>query len=78
MRTASDFDRPYQGESVLQNLLFIDPGAFEPAVANIYLAGVEVVKGIVYGWRDTFERGVQPQNYIGDILGTLGGTPNSG
>ena len=26
MRTCSDFDRPYPGESVLQNLLFEDPG----------------------------------------------------
>jgi hypothetical protein len=71
MRTASDFDRPFLSESDLQNLFYDDQGAFGPAVENIYLAGVKVVEGILNGWDSTFEKGVEPKNYIGDILGTL-------
>ena len=80
MRTASDFDRPYDGEPATVNLLFADTlqGAFEPAVANIYLAGVKVVEGILQGWRSTFEKGVPASNYIGDILGSLGERPDFG
>ncbi|KAF5365139.1 hypothetical protein D9757_012616 [Collybiopsis confluens] len=75
MRTASDFDRPYQGQSAADNLFGDTPG-FEPALSNIYLAGVKVVGGIVNSWQQTFEQGVQPTTYIGDILGSLGGTPD--
>lgn len=78
MRTASDFDRPYLGESALDNLFYADQGGFEPAVKNIYLAGVKVVEGILNGWSTTFEKGVKPKNYIGDIFGTLGGKPDFG
>ncbi|KAF7894506.1 uncharacterized protein EAF01_009957 [Botrytis porri] len=78
MRTASDFDRPYPGASVEFNLLYSNQGAFEPAVENIYLAGTEVIKGIIDGWNSTFAAGVTPTNYIGDIFGSLGGEPDFG
>jgi purine nucleoside permease len=78
MRTASDFDRPYAGESVEDNLFYAEQGGFEPAIQNIYIAGTPVVKGILAGWTKTFEKGVKPTNYIGDIFGTLGGTPDFG
>jgi len=78
MRTASDFDRPYPGEAATTNLFYADQGAFEPSLANIYLAGVKVVEGIVHGWNKTFAHGVNASNYIGDIFGTLGGTPDFG
>ncbi len=78
MRTASDFDRPYPGLSDIDNLFYADQGGFEPAVANIYLAGSLVVKGILSSWHSKFEHGVKPSNYIGDIFGTLGGTPDFG
>jgi hypothetical protein len=55
----------------LDNLFYDDQGGFLPAVTNIYLAGVKVVEGILKGWNSTFEKGVKPKNYIGDILGTL-------
>src|SRR5947209_2551259 len=71
MRTASDFDRPYPSESDLQNLFYDDQGGFEPALENIYLAGIKVVEGILKGWDSTFKKGIKPKNYIGDILGTL-------
>lgn len=77
LRTASDFDRPYAGEAATSNL-FVDQGGFEPAIENIYLAGVKVVEGILKEWNSTFLKGVRPKNYIGDILGSLGGTPDFG
>jgi purine nucleoside permease len=77
MRTASDFDRPYAGQSVLDNLLYGFQG-FEPSIQNIYLAGVKVVEGILGGWNTTFAKGVKPTNYVGDVFGTLGGKPDFG
>jgi purine nucleoside permease len=78
MRTASDFDRPYNGESVEDNLFYADQGGFEPAIQNIYLAGTPVVKGILAGWESTFKAGVKATNYIGDIFGSIGGEPDFG
>jgi purine nucleoside permease len=78
MRTASDMDRPYIGEAATTNLFWANQGAFVPAVQNIYLAGVKVVEGILDGWNSTFAKGVEPTNYIGDIFGTIGGTPDFG
>jgi purine nucleoside permease len=77
-RTASDFDRPPPGVSNLQNLLYTNQGGFSPAIANIYLAGVKVVSGILEGWNSTFADGITPSNYVGDIFNTLGGDPNFG
>lgn len=78
MRTASDFDRPYPGTSATYNLLYSNQGGFEIALENIYRAGIEVVQGILAGWEKTFAKGVKPTNYIGDIFGTLGGSPDFG
>ncbi|EME87769.1 uncharacterized protein MYCFIDRAFT_126171 [Pseudocercospora fijiensis CIRAD86] len=78
MRTASDFDRPYPGEAATTNLFWADQGAFKPAVQNIYLAGIKVAEGILDGWDTTFSEGVKASNYLGDIFGTLGGTPDFG
>ena len=78
LRTASDFDRPYKGEADTVNLFYADQGGFEPAIQNIYLAGIKVVEGIIKEWDSTFKKGVKPKNYIGDIFGTLGGTPDFG
>ena len=78
MRTGSDFERPYDGQSALDNLLYAEQGAFEPAVQNLYNAGVEVVQGILHEWDSTFAAGVKPKNYIGDIFATLGGEPDFG
>ncbi|KAI9794117.1 MAG: hypothetical protein M1835_006798 [Candelina submexicana] len=78
MRTASDFDRPFPGEAAITNLFYANQGGFEPALQNIYLAGIKVVEGILVGWEDIYEQGVKPTNYIGDIFGTLGGTPDYG
>jgi len=49
-----------------------------PAIANIYAAGVKIAKGIVDDWDCTFEAGIKPTNYVGDIFGSLGGDPDFG
>ncbi|PWY75053.1 purine nucleoside permease [Aspergillus heteromorphus CBS 117.55] len=78
MRTASDFDREYPGQSARDNLLYASTGSYEPSVENIYRAGVKIVEGILAEWNSTFAAGVKPSNYIGDIFGTLGGEPDFG
>lgn len=77
MRTGSNFDRPFYGQSAAENR-FADSGGFPPSLNNIGIAGVEVVKGIIDGWDVTFACGVAPTNYIGDIFGSLGGEPDFG
>lgn len=77
MRTASDFDRPYANQTILDNLLDEFQGV-GPSIANIYLAGVKVIEGILHGWGNRFEAGIKPTNYVGDIFGTLGGEPDFG
>lgn len=77
MRTGSDYDRQAPETSAIDNLYFGQDG-YTPALNNIYLAGVKVVQGILMGWERTFKRGVKPENYVGDILGSLGGRPNYG
>ena len=78
MRTGSDFDRPPPDETAFDNLRVADQNGFSIAIDNIYLAGVEIVRGILDGWHTTFRKGVEPENYIGDIFGSLGGKPDFG
>lgn len=51
-----------------------EQGGFEPAIANLYLAGWPVVKEIAYDW-GSWEGGVPTQtkdgSYYGDVLGSL-------
>ncbi|KAK7676794.1 hypothetical protein QCA50_020262 [Cerrena zonata] len=76
MRTASDFDRPPPGGSVTDNLFNEYFG--DASILNLYLAGIKVIEGIIGGWNDTFAAGVSPQNYIGDVIGSIGGSPKYG
>lgn len=80
MRTASDFDREYPGEPALVNVVYSNVGGFTPAIQNIYIAGVPIIKGLIAEWDcgREFNRGVNATNYIGDIFGSLGGTPDFG
>ncbi|KAL5116122.1 hypothetical protein ACEQ8H_006019 [Pleosporales sp. CAS-2024a] len=78
MRSASDMDRPWPGEAATTNLFWQNQGGFVPAVQNLYLAGVKVIEGIVGGWDGTFAKGINATNYVGDIWGTIGGTPDFG
>ncbi|CEN59407.1 hypothetical protein ASPCAL01857 [Aspergillus calidoustus] len=76
MRSGSDFDRPFPGQTALQGLLYSDQGGFGIAVRNLYLAGREVIKGILGGWGLLFQHGFDEEGYAGDVWGSLsGGAP---
>ncbi|KAJ7066171.1 purine nucleoside permease [Mycena amicta] len=75
IRSGSDFDRQPPGGSAADNL-FAPMVGFPPAILNLRIASLKVVQGIMDGWSATFERGIEPTNYIGDILGSLGGKPD--
>lgn len=78
MRTGSNFDRPPPGMPIRD---FLAQAATQPgqgiAARNIYHAGIEVVRGIVGDWA-TFAHGVEADNYVGDIFGSLGAEPDFG
>ncbi len=74
MRTGSNFDRPCPRQSAADNL-FHDLTGYTSAIMNIRNAGVPIVIGILEGWEDSFSDGIRPENYIGDVLGSLGQRP---
>jgi hypothetical protein len=74
----SDYDRPYPNQTVVENLVYADPGSYDPSISNIHIAGVSVIKGILGAWNSTFAAGVNSTLYTGDLWGTLGGTPDFG
>ncbi|KAM3501379.1 hypothetical protein MY10362_005596 [Beauveria mimosiformis] len=79
LRAGANFDRPPPGVPIRD---FMAEAAVQPgqaiAAQNMYSAGVQVVRGIVHGWDETFARGLAPDNYVGDMLGRLGGEPDFG
>ncbi|KAK4177778.1 purine nucleoside permease [Triangularia setosa] len=78
MRTGSNFDRPPPGVTAYEHLLVLQQNGFAVAIKNIYLAGIEIVNGILKDWTPVFDKGIKPCNYIGDIWGSLGGDPDFG
>jgi purine nucleoside permease len=53
LRSGSDFDRPYEGQSVADNLTrYADQGGFPLAIANLYRAGNPLVQDIVTHWSE--------------------------
>ena len=74
----SNFDRPPPSRSDWEHLTHTDQNGFHIAIANLYAAGIEVVRGILDDWDCTYARGIAPSNYIGDIFGSLGGQPDFG
>lgn len=61
LRSGSDFDRPYDGQTSADNLLnYQAQGGFGPAVANLFLAGNPLVQDIASHW-GTWRDGV-PQH----------------
>ncbi|KAK7216120.1 hypothetical protein V2G26_004123 [Clonostachys chloroleuca] len=76
LRTGSNFDRAPPGVDAVTHLRGEHLNSIQTARANIYLAGIEIVKGILGGWDTVFNQGVPASNYVGDIWGTLGGSPD--
>ncbi|KAK8104601.1 purine nucleoside permease-domain-containing protein [Apiospora kogelbergensis] len=77
VRTVSDFDRPYPGQSVMDNLVNGTAG-YPIAIENVWVAGDSIARGIINCWNETFRAGIPAQNYVGDVWGVLGGTPDFG
>jgi purine nucleoside permease len=51
LRTGSDFDRPYEGQTSVDGLLnYAAQGGFAPAISNLYKAGGPLVAEIVAHW----------------------------
>ncbi|KAL8809835.1 MAG: hypothetical protein Q9223_002079 [Gallowayella weberi] len=78
MRAASNFDRPPPSISAYDHFFYRTSGGFLPSLMNLYLAGREIVGGILGQWEGAFAKGIPPTNYIGDIFGSLGGVPDFG
>ncbi|TDN63724.1 purine nucleoside permease [Paraburkholderia sp. BL10I2N1] len=58
LRAGSDFDRPHNGQSSVDNLLnYQAQGGFAPAIDNLYRAGNPLVQDIVTHW-DEWRSGV--------------------
>lgn len=74
----SNFDRPPVDVSTYEHLMVRDQNGLHIAVDNLYETGVEIIRGILRSWDCKFKNGVEPTNYIGDILGSLGGRPDFG
>ena len=76
MRAASDFDREPATDGPPQLPWVMDSGGLVPALRNLYNTGVKTVDGILADWSLKFEEGIKPDNYVGDIFGSLGGKPD--
>ncbi|KAH8596615.1 purine nucleoside permease [Bisporella sp. PMI_857] len=75
LRAASNFDQPPDNQPI-QVPIHSGHGGFELSKENIWLAGREIVNGIISEWDGKFEAGIRAENYIGDIYGSLGGNPD--
>ncbi len=57
LRTGSNFDRPFPGQSTYDSLVTAISGGFVPAIQNLYNAGGPLIADIVKNWRQ-WRRGV--------------------
>ncbi|KKA28857.1 hypothetical protein TD95_000311 [Thielaviopsis punctulata] len=78
MRAGSNFDRPPTGVTAYEHLLVLNQNGFTIAIDNTFNAGIQVVKGILSQWDCKYKDGVKPENYVGDVWGSLGGEPDFG
>lgn len=76
MRAACNFDREPTTTTPPQLPWIMDSGGLQPALRNLHSTGVSIITGILTDWSCRYERGVKPDNYIGDIYGSLGGSPD--
>lgn len=81
-RSISDFSRPPPSKANDTVAWFNEPndGGSTVAFNNLPIAGLPFVWDILENWEDVYFSGekFKPSNYTGDILATLGGTPDFG
>ncbi|KAK3391149.1 purine nucleoside permease [Podospora didyma] len=75
LRSGSNFDQPPPGGDFPLMPLHTTHGGLEIALDNVYLAALEVVKGILDGWDDRFLAGIAPESSLGDDLARHGNAP---
>ncbi|RLV91179.1 Purine nucleoside permease [Spathaspora sp. JA1] len=80
MRTISDFSRPPPSMNAIEYFFNRTDGGIQASLDNLVLAGEPIVKDIVKNWEKVYADGKKygSKNYVGDIFGTLGGTPDFG
>lgn len=81
MRTISDFARapPSLENDTVHFFNEVSQGGSKVAVENIYRAGKPIVDDILLNWDELYGVGAFATNeYLGDVFGTLGGTPTFG
>ena len=82
MRTISDFavPPPSMANNTVKFFTEADQGGIGASLTNLVKAGLPFVHDVIENWDDVYEKGTKyvPDNYIGDIYGTLGGTPDFG
>lgn len=80
MRTISDFDRAPPDETETYHLIYAEQEGFTPSINNIYIAGIEIVKDVLMYWNGTYDIGLLPGNYVGDLWNSLNSpiAPNIG
>ncbi|KAK6198020.1 purine nucleoside permease [Scheffersomyces amazonensis] len=80
MRTISDFSRPPPSINAVEFFFNTSQGGISASLDNLVLAGTPIIHDILSKWDSVYEAGVkyESKNYVGDIFGTLGGTPNFG
>lgn len=81
VRTASDFDRAPPSETSEEVYFFnyAPQGGFDPATENIFISLSPMVNDIIENWHVLYaDNHFKPDHYIGDVFGTLGGTPDFG
>ncbi|KAJ3574933.1 hypothetical protein NPX13_g4209 [Xylaria arbuscula] len=76
MRAACNFDREPTTDVPPELPWVMDSGGLVTAVRNLYITGVKIIQAMLASWSSEFERGIKPDNYIGDIFGSLGGKPD--
>lgn len=80
MRTISDFSRPPPSMSATDYFFNRTDGGIEASLDNLVIAGTPIIHDILHNWETVYEKGQKysSKNYVGDILNTLGGTPDFG
>lgn len=80
LRTASDFDRAPPGQDEAEFFNFAEQNGFDPSIENLYIAGNPFIQDVINNWDLVYADGklYAPNNYVGDVFGFLGGTPDFG
>ncbi|KAJ6139452.1 hypothetical protein N7471_005938 [Penicillium samsonianum] len=78
IKAFSNFDRPPPQLTAYQSRFLVGEGATEPGLRNSWRTIVAVVDDVLKHWGSTFEAGIKPRTYMGDLKERLGGKSDFG